>query len=205
MSSAVLREYLISGYVRELETFMDLVIPNVITSEILSFYPRLAKFDLYNKHKFKLEEDGCIIKGTGGCSGYFIYPESFNTNGYNKGIYVWSIKCHNATSCYRYFGIYSKRKEEYLTLQKSGKGGGYAHSDDELCAHLNGGYRNWKKGQIWTVKLDCNNWKISWYNGKELHHSEPIINTNMSYYFIIQLCASVTSHYEVVETPILET
>ena len=164
-------ELLTFGYIRELEKSLDvnLIIPDEICKVILLFYPALAKFDWYNEACFDVSDDGTIIKGKKGCAGFFVYAEHFGTNGYKKGVHCWSLKCIAASNCYRYFGIYSKRKRKYLDLSKSGKGGGYKHKDQELETYLNGGYNNWLVGEIWTVVLDCESWNVYWFRNNALH------------------------------------
>ena len=95
-NTASLDELLVFGFIRECEFSNDLYlnIPPGIKKVVISYMPpRRLKWSVYNTEKWKLEDDGYVIKRVGQrmkgpCQGYFCYPESYyGSDGMNKGIH----------------------------------------------------------------------------------------------------------------------
>ena len=207
-------ELLAFGYINSMEKSLQLSmnIENGIKNLVTYFIalPKLFRFDLYHPHKFSLSNDKRVLKGkSNGKNSYLVYAECNDSKneGFMMGIHYWSIKLHAPSQCC-YIGIKSKRVKTWCYEQwgrKPHEGGLYYYVNAALT-----------KSKIFTVKLDCNNWKISYYQGLQVLATTEI-TANTSYYFVLQARSldqenyyvdqpdnpqRTYTHFEVVSTPI---
>ena len=113
--------------------------------------------------------------------------------------------------CYHSIGVRSNRYPQ--DLQRLG--GLWIYDDDDSsvdefessnceCQSWCAGHGEedcWFYEEIFTIKLDCNLWTVSYYNGDSLIKSEGI-TPNLSYQFCGQFCMKPNwTHFKIVETP----
>ena len=203
-------EYLVYGYTRITEKECDLYmnIETGIPAIIYAFYPKLLRFDLYDKNRFDVSDDGLSIKGKRlGCDGYVSYIESPEGKGFNAGVHYLSVKNvrDEHVHCFKNVGVMAKR-DRSITNEAKGWGNWTqtaALTDKTLSfygtfSHY-GGKSRWKYGDIVTVKLDCDEWKVTYYHDHKRVQMDQI-KPNKSYHFVINCCENPRySHFEIVE------
>lgn len=199
---------LISGFTRHLVREHQLLqIPAAICQLIESFYPKIRPVVSWNDTKYLVTNCNYTIKGIADCSGYLIFPENNNGQGFKSGVHYWSMKCVNCVACYRYIGVmYDHRlpdqRDMFLSLTKKEtdklfNSGNVRHY---LFPQISGG---WNVGEIATVKLDCDHWKISYKcgDGEWQQWTTKQIKMKRAYHFVMRMCAYKGNHFECVETP----
>lgn len=197
------------GYVREHQMkqplFMD--IPTAIIWLIVNFHAALFKLGLYNKERFEISDDGLFIKSIAtGCEGFMVYADLLDKNdtGFDRGVYFWSLQSNVGYTCFFSIGVTTIKNDKIVNLildrfiddidmgrnREITKGYHYYY---ELYHRL--------EDEIVTVKLDCNDWKVSYYRNEALMKSEDI-EPNQLYFLAISLCGQQgNTHLKVVETP----
>eukprot|EP01083_Nonionella_stella_P052631 139585_1 len=207
------------GYVRKYDRLnilyarIDIGIVNIILKFVLS---TVRKFGVFDENKFKLLQNGTVIKGAGNdCSGYLVFAEcdhqSFKT-GYFKGVHFWTLKAHRI-GCYMNVGVLRSAfvgdQKEAVRVQRS---------QWELLNSSCIGKGRFQNNDILTIVLDCDQWIVKYYvqcedNGTygtvQLMKRDKI-KPNESYYFALLLCAmgnqsddtNSNSVIECIETPI---
>ena len=200
---------IVYGYARKLQRKNNLmyIIPQEIIHLILQYYD--SKVFGVHCDKFKLEINRSVIKGTTAkCNEYIIYgsSESYGIKqkydkGYKKGIHFWSIKCHNAPNCYHGIGIMNKK--EFILCQNSHLYNYYAMKQKIKYIYIyppsNTSVLPWNIGEIITVKLNCDEWNVSFYSESKLIYTQKI--RKQTYYFFVRLCAKTTTNFECVSVP----
>ena len=209
---------LISGYLRENENELGLYmhIPNEIAKIMLEIYPLLLfTFGDFNKYIFTiLNEERTILKGNGNhCHGHLIYADlgQYNNTGLNKGIHLWSVKLVSRyADCYLSIGVTTEKNDKLVNEWKLGRNAFYLFLHDRrddkhwIDTGFNSnykGYTRWKHDQVVTIKLNCNEWMVTYFkDGKEFRKDN--IETNKSYYFAMLCCEDDhNTQLEIVENP----
>eukprot|EP01084_Bolivina_argentea_P053409 98037_1 len=180
-------------------------IPLEICQMIHGFYHSILGFDIFNDRVFQMNRNYIygINSNTSGC--YLVYAHHpYKNKGYNKGVHLWSIKCNKLChtfheGCHHDIGIISCRNKNYTIKPLFTR----KYENDGV---LYKGFENvWKQGNIITVKLDCNNWTVTFYVMNKssqitfgMKVSEQTIERN-EYYFVLHLC--VHNNFECVANP----
>eukprot|EP01084_Bolivina_argentea_P054829 100537_1 len=206
-------ELLVTGFIHAFENKHNnrIFITSLVTKLILSFYPVLPKWEIYDSTNYKLSKNGKIITSinsfpgglmTGSCFEYLIYPQCAAKNGYNKNIHYISIQNEHSCGCSHHFGITTKRDKNDLASvshrfcmddnDKDKKNGLYQY----LCT------KSPDKSVIITIKLDCINWVVTWFiNNIETDNNK--IEPNQCYYFVLKSCARDHTPMKIVQTDIM--
>ena len=171
----------------------------------LSYYPQLMSFQLFNGDHFVCSKNDKIITGKGkSCNAYFIYIgyDTFMSNGFDeKGIHLLSIKNHNhegSGQCIHSVGVISQRNMDYLYNDK------YRLRSFPSCKsciytnHYNGYPDNWINGEIVTIKLDLDNFILTYFKNGNCQYKIEIPKEH-KYFFAMHLCASDDSKMEIVD------
>ena len=212
MATRHFHEYLVYGFTRNVEAQHELFmnVDHGIYKMIHEFYPKLLRFKDYDIEKFQVTDNGTIIKALSyECYSATVYAESFGDEGFNKGVQYWSVKNIKDTGrkeftadtmgdgyCFHSIGVRSEKGSLIKT------GSWWTNEECESQSFFKGHCPKWGLNEIITVKLDCNQWTVTYYNkeGNQLQHDS--IEKDLSYYFCIQLCKGMTyTHFEIVETP----
>ena len=207
---------LINGYIREKEKEYKLYmyIPSEIAQIMQDLYPVLIfKFGDFNKDHFVVNDDRTILKGDClNCNGYLVYADlgHYNDIGFNKGVYFWSIEnLADGATCMLSIGVTTEKSDKLVNEWKHNATALLIWLDEKACAQQwikNGfgsffkGNLNWRKNKVITVKLDCDNWIVTYYrDGKKFKRDD--IEPNKSYYFALLCCdQGAYTHLKVVES-----
>ena len=205
-------ESLVDGYIRMIEKEYSLENSINDASEMILSYTLplfLFGFDMCHPRKLRISDDGLsIIGNSDDLDGTFlIYSKCCKGTGYNKGIHFWSVKCikayHYASKVVNrdrreaYIGIKNEKKKLWIYERWTTphKGGIFYHLKEDLAR------KYWKlPNNIITVKLDCYNWTITYFQGIQViqkNHIKP----KESYYFVLQMHPHTDTHFCVVPTP----
>ena len=196
---------LICGYVREKEQeykfFMN--VPDGILKIMHELYPLLLfKFGEHRKNVFKVNDDRTELKGSGNCSGYLCYAdlEQYNDTGFNKGVHLWSIKFLGDCSCFLSVGV-TTEKNDTLINKWNGPNGARAHWIYDGYNSYYKGYDDWLRNKVITLKLDCNNWTVTYYKDDKEYKVDNIKKDKS--YFLAVICCGIDSysHMKIVESP----
>ena len=210
---------LISGYIREIEEEFELFtnIPTELGKIINDLYPVLIfKFGDHNKKIFKLNEDASILEGNdppsyyfsnmADCSGYFLYADlgQYNDSGLNKGVHSWSIKSLLTSDwfsgCYASIGVTTEKNDKLIEKWNSFDGNNTHWINEGYNSHIQRTSSIPSKVTI-TIKLDCNNWTVTYYKDLE-EFKKARIEPQQSYYFAMLCCGiSENTKLQIVETP----
>ena len=215
-------ELLVNGYIRMIEREYSLENSindafEIILSYILPLI--LLGFDLFQPRKFKVSDDKLSIIGNhDDKSGTFlIYAICDKETGYDKRIHFWSVACikghHKAFVATAQFGgatIGSTKESESMLIGiKNERKKLWIHErwldphEGGLFYYLNGDIatKYWtSSNNIITVKLDCDNWTITYFHGTQLIQKNDI-KANESYFFVLQMYCYTGTHFRVVPTP----
>ena len=209
-------EFLICGYIRENEEELKLYmnIPSGIAEIIHELYPVLLfRFGDCTEGVFKLDDDRLILEGGNpmdarSCNGHFIYADlgQFNNIGFNQGIHLWSIKNLNEFgSCFRSIGVTTEKNDEIINeFSHNGRNScnHWMKEEENTCHSYYEGF-DWGGNQTITVKLNCNDWIVTYYTDGE-EFNKDLIEADRSYYFAFMCCNALgLSHFQVVEDPIV--
>ena len=211
-------ELLIHGYIHQLERDYNVssIIPNEIYGVIIAFYPQLLKFELFDSQRFQLLDDGYQIKGKSGtgCSGYTIYPECLVVDGYKKGIHFWSVQLlgdvENDYYCYHSVGIVANKRNEKWCNSASehwpitDSASEHPRKEKQPSSQIswyNGHENDWNRNEIITVKLNCDEGFVVYYENDEEKRKDQI-DSKQSYYFAMNTCEIPRHYYKVVNTPL---
>ena len=203
-------ELMVFGFIRELdkEFKCDLyhLLPYVIIQIVFKFYPKIMQFELFNAKRFKTLNYKTEIKGLcdvnmiGGCNAYLIYAKcvnNINNEGYNNGVHYWSIKLLNSYKfCHRSIGVTSLRD---INLTKRSFEGWHTYSSNICYSYFEGFKDGWFIGDTMSVKLDCNEWTVTYYNNNQKEVQRDLIIPNRAYYFALLLSGRDVSHCRVVD------
>ena len=197
-------EYLVYGYINDAAKEYDLFMrfePG-ITQIIYKFYPRLLRFNYYNKERFNVTEDGTIIRGSqiAPCDAWTVFLESPDNKGFNTGIHYVSIKNINetATQCFRNIGIITERNEDIINNHSWTRWTDLKGDEQPVESFFEGRYK-WKYNEVLSMKLDCNKWTMTYWKDDTLLKKDDI-SPNKSYHFAVNLCECVNwTHYQVVD------
>ena len=202
-------ELLIKGYARENEKRLDLFmnIPDEFVQMIINAYPlllfRIGEFD---KNVFNVTNEGTILKGRNfSCRPWVVYADlgRYSDTGFNEGVHLWSVKSlvgnkvSGTAICMLSIGVTTQKNEDILKGTEAG--GGWVTRNG--CNSFYKGYGKWKANDTVTVKLDCNNWTVTYYNDSRQFNQETI-DANKCYYFAMFCCGwSSFTHLQVVDNP----
>ena len=151
----------------------------------------------YSANQYDVTQNNTMIKGRIGhdCWGRFIYGPDNNGKGFRTGIHCWSVRNILNAGCYRQIGITTKRDQDINTKiegQWISSGTNYIFTR----------YKDWSNGQTITVRVDFNNWKVSWYRSNEDKiETKDIAQNTGPYFFGLNVCNSPGRHWQCVETP----
>ena len=213
-------ELLISGYMREKEQQLKLYmsIPTDIKKVVHALYPVfLFKFGEFCPEIFEVNEDKTIIRGKDkSCTGYLIYAdlEHKNNIGFNKGVHLWSIEyLGTSATCDLSVGVTTEKNNKLINEWKHNQFEfGFVldslNDNDVNEPWIEEGYHSYwdghgilEKYEIVTIKLNCNNWTVSYFQGKEEIQRDNI-KPNRFYHFALLCCGmSSWSHFKTVDTP----
>ena len=202
-------ELLIAGFVRNHEKKYELymTVPYEITIIMHELYPLLLfGFGDYKKDKFLTKDNKRCLMGTDDCAGYMVYADlgQYNDIGLNKGIHLWSLRSFAIDSgrCYLSIGVTTEKNDKVINDWNSAKIRKRNHwIEDGYNSHFEGNPRisetgAWLYGEVITAKLDCDQWKVTYFrNNEEIQQDE--IEPNQSYYFALMCCAN--SSYSVLK------
>ena len=209
-------ELLICGYVRENENALKLFmnIPTEISRILCKLYPVLLfKFGDYEEGKFILSEDDTILKGNGdSCDAYLCYADLGKDNdiGLNKGIHFWTIKSvlhhdepedHDFAECYCSIGVTTKKDNKAMSESWSHTHMHWIDITPERCYSYLDIFFNHNMANIVTMKLNCNDWTVTYYVDEEQIKVDEIEADN-SYYLAVCCCdQSSSTQILVIDTP----
>ena len=200
-------DLLMFGYVRDTEKKLKLSmnVPNGIIRIMHELYPVLLfKFGDFQKGKFVTNDERTILKGCGvDCDGHLVYADlgQYNNIGLNKGIHLWSIKILAYIRCYFSIGVTTEKNNDiigsiacgWLTLHDEHWPpiGHYSYCDI-LCS------KQREINTVWTMKIDCNDWKVTYYrDGEQVKQQEIECD---KFYFPAIVCCDNYTHCECIET-----
>ena len=213
-------QLLLSGYVREHENVLQLYmnVPDGIVQIMHNLYPILLfTFGDFNKERFILSDDNTILKGNNNsCDGYMIYADLGKNNdiGLKEGVHFWTIKslfCHEKDAwnefadCYCSIGVTTEKNKEIINENQ----GGVEVGNNEyvtwifergINSYLDISYHHNDAITI-TIKLDCNEWKVTYYANTEKVKQDQI-EPNKYYYLAMYCCDQLSStQLIVIDTP----
>ena len=182
-------ELLIHGFIREQERKLSLLmnIPAGIILFIINYFPVLYRFGLHDERMFDVSDDRLSIRSKGDtCDGYMIYAdlEDKRDVGLNEGVHIWSLLSRIEPFCFRSIGITTIKADVTQFVDRFiGDAEGYHYyydgaNDDPV----------WGENMIFSVKLDCNNWKVFFYNDDKLLKSQDI-EPDQNYFLAVPCCA----------------
>merc|ERR1712228_857811 len=184
------------GYIHEKERELNLstVVPMGVIDTLISFYPWVIGFGMHNPAHFSVSEHGTVLKGINSksCSGFMVYAHlaEQDVNGYNAGIHTWCLQSISDRSgaCYQSIGVTVKRPLPSLCDTKT------SHWPNESTANKEDSYysgysKQWKKNQIMSVRLNCNDWTATYYKGEELQKVDKL-KPDKHYFLAMSCCAS---------------
>ena len=210
-------DLLIGGYIREKETEYELYmnIPDGINKIMHDLYPILLfKFGEHNPKSLQVNNDRTILKGNDPkkkrCNGAFVFADlgQYNDIGLNKGIHLWSIKSlwnnkRQFAGCYASIGITTEKNHEMIkewTYSYDGKMIYWVNTEKGYHYHEQDCY-TFKPDVIVTIKLNCDNWTVTYYKDTEEFKKEDI-EPGQCYYLAMLCCGqSCYTHLQVVESP----
>eukprot|EP01083_Nonionella_stella_P259232 885345_1 len=150
-------------------------------------------FGIYNETHFVVSDNGKTIQGNGGtCQA----AASFVAQGHKAGIHSWSVKRVGTPyniNCFCNIGITSgERKTRVGRYFRENGGYTYYVNASTFTSHI-----RWCAGEVVTVTLDCDKWKVFFFkNNKQLKKED--IAPNQTYYFAMDSCADQKHHFTVV-------
>ena len=185
-------EVLVHGFIQDQRRKLQLSknIPMDIILLITAYFPVLFRFGLHHKSYFRVSNDKLRIKSKGGsCEGFMIYADLGDKDdiGLNEGIHIWSLLSRAGTFCFRSIGI-TNFKDDRMVNKTAGRGDFYCYYDGDT----DNKQPVWDKNMIFSVELDCDNWKVFFYKEATLLKSQDI-DPNKSYFLAVSCCASATS------------
>ncbi len=136
-------------------------------------------------------ENGTLIKGVGNdYSGHLA-----SSKGYSKGKHTWKIKNILGGIGYRYPCVLTNpngQRETHVHIYgNSYKGNSYVYFSNNECLgqYVNGIHKwalvdnipPWEKGETVTILLDCDRWKLGFWNGETKLGVIDIL-PNLTYY-----------------------
>ena len=133
----------------------------------------------------------------------------YSDTGFDKGVHVWSVQFMASTTwsttagCFASIGVTTEKNDELINKWNHAgwRGGPKEHWVDTGYYSYYKGNGKWKKEDVISVKLDCNNWTVTYYNDKDEIQKDKI-EEDKSYYFAILSCGIARyGHFEVVESP----
>ena len=216
---------LICGYLRQNENELKLYmnIPTGIVTIMQKLYPVfIFKFGDFKNGAFAVSKERTIIKGSSsnkmdpntwempGCHGYFVYADlgQFNDMGLNNGIHVWSVKMlhrvNYGAECFASIGVTTEKNDKLINeWNHDGNCGIHWNPkavNDESISSFYQGCNKWNFEEIVTVRLNCNDWKVTYYVDKKILKTDRI-KPERSYYFAMLLCGLERyTYFEVVES-----
>ena len=202
-------ELLTFGFIHECENSQQtsISIPNGIILYIINYFPVLYKFGLFDKKIFAVSEDKLFLKALNqSCSGYLIYADLYEKNGtgLNKGVHYWSIKLVDVNGfCYRSIGITTAKNEQIIEQNADYFVGQNQVAETAGYHYYYDGTHNleWLKNDTFTIKLDCDNWNVSYYKNSELKRQDEI-KCNENYFLVLSFCGHPDcTSLQIVETP----
>lgn len=165
-------------------------IENIYTKRYDHEIKHLKSFSNMCSVNFKLSENNTILEGDNStCGGRFAYGEfDLNGNGYTHGIQYWSVQTQRIhIGCYCSIGVTTKKNKHWIENNfDSGHWPTMAKPIYFYNVHSN---NKWKKGDIMTVKLDCNQCKVTYFKNK-IKQEEYDIPPNQMYYFALSACVT---------------
>ena len=213
---------LIYGYARQIQRDHKLCmdVPDDIILFIFACYPRMYLFGSWNEEKFKVSEDRISIKGRSDCSGYMVFADLGDENlyGINSDVHYWSMQLlmtqfyqenneelqdciEDNHWCFKSIGVTTFKPEGTVKCSVNA----WLHGDENTYSYLNGiGPLHWDFGDTMTVKLDCNQWNVSYYkNGDKKPLKMDNIKENGYYYLAAAFCGHEDETYaRIVDTPL---
>ena len=222
--SAEFVNLLVFGFIHELEkqSILFMLIPTEIYQTIISFYPILARFELYDSRLYELLDDGYGIRGLcdeeytpkdikdiEGCEGYTIFAEVLIADGYKKGIHFWSVKLIGKEMerwyCYHNIGVIANERDVELLCKPTNSWPENIYENDTTTSclvHYKSSDHDvvWPKGVVITVKLNCDEGYVEYYRDNEFFRKDQI-DRNLSYFFALNSCALNDNYFQVVDTP----
>ena len=204
-------EVLICGYLtqqtKSMKLFMSM--PQEIATIVNAFYPLLPfKFGDFKQNAFEVNEDRTrLIGGDKSCNGYLVYADlqQYNDTGLSTGTHFWSIRCSNdeqsakrVGNCYNSIGVTTQKNMHLINTdhERHWIHGEENHSFMTMCFEDN-------QEIIITIKLDCNNWTVTYhyhYGSKVYIPKIDRIQPHKSYYLAMMCCGeSYFTDFEVVE------
>ena len=130
---------------------------------------------------------------------------------FNSGVHYWSIKVlpfewvtytDDYSPCYRSIGITTIRNHEIINVDSAYFMGNHAsHIQDGYDHYYDSVGSKWAKNETLTIKLDCQNWTVSYFLETEIVKQQDIV-PNQHYFFAMSCCAQrLITHLKVIETP----
>ena len=201
---------LISGYIREKEKewILYMNIPDGIGQIIHKLYPLLMfKFGDLKKNLFTLNEDRTILKQNvnkyqdeDDCNGYLVYADlgQFDSIGFIEGIHSWSIKAISGCvdACFCSVGVTTMKNDKLINE--------WSHDGESHVDWIEEGCNSWFEPHKWpkdvtvTMKLDCNDWTVTYYQDKKQVAKENVEPNKP--YFLALLSCGVYGHFSIVES-----
>eukprot|EP01083_Nonionella_stella_P009438 27199_1 len=207
-NSTICDVILIYGYLRKKEHKYTLSHPisQSVADIIVSYYPKIWGFGLFDDQYFTLSKYGkCIAGNHKTCAAKLIYAETMDPKGYHKGIHSWTVKAKKKLDCYHGIGIRSEYDSTLTVIQSDNHflNTGYSYwidcrnykQIDESGHERDKLYRN----ETMTVQLDCNLWTVSFFVNNAQVQKYDIVK-DQSYWFAVQICGS--SKLQAIETPV---
>ena len=199
------REILVSGYIREQEDKQSLsaVFPSEITKVLTEYYALWNfYFGYHDDTKFEVSGGGTVLKSIDAksCSGYMVYADGASgEEGISSGIHMWSLQSLSDRSgnCYQSIGVTQIKPSDPKVKERSShwnSHGGGSHFQ---------GYTNWTKNDVITIRLDCEQWKVTYFRGTKEYQTDKI--KEGIYYLVLSLCcAKGMVHLQAVDCPIVD-
>ena len=204
-------DILISGYCRRIEKKFKLFIANDINQIIYKLYPILLfKFGDHNKIALNVSDDGTILKGNGPqenqCNGFLCYADlgQYSDTGLKQGIHLWSIKSlvdyeSQWSVCFSTIGVTTEKNDKLINE--------WNHNGDSEVHWISTGFSSYheecydfKSDVVVTIKLNCNEWTVTYYKDKEQFKKEKIEPNQCYYLAMLVCCESDLTHFKVVES-----
>ena len=202
-------QYLIDGYIRNVDKecglFMN--VESGINGIIYAFYPKLLRFNYYDEKMFDVSDDGLVIQGGDHieCEAQTAFVESPDNKGFNKGVHYLSLQNINEEDiddidyCFYNIGVLAERDQTKIKDEGEWENTHFSYDNGYTPHSFYKGRHYWNYMDVITVRLDCDEWTVTYYKDNEQVQKDKI-DGGKSYHFAVNMCVNQNwVHFKIVD------